>query len=408
MKEIARNEGNNQLNIRKTEVVFLLAFFVYMSANILDLTAVAFGQGNDRVSLINIFTKMARYVAYILLAFKVICSDIYNRKWIKLFLDVSCVIAISFLGSFNKTIIFYLLIFIAACNVEENYIIKISCAVQSVILFVCVIGSRIGVIKDYVRQDGGRIRHFLGFSWTTTGAILFVFILLQYIYLKKGKLSIWEDIIALGISLYLYKMTNSRFAFLISIITIIIFAIYRLNVNNGRFIQKLKGVFIASPVVVAIFAILLHAFYNPQNTIYFQLNKLLSGRLALGQNAMSEYGISLFGKDIEWIGFNMEETLRGTYNYVDCSYVKILLDHGILFLGIVLLAYAYMLKKSIQKKQYYYTWILMIIMIFCITEPRLFDITFNPFIVLTLAGQKSIVDKNVKRGMGDAREYAKK
>lgn len=26
MKEIARNEGNNQLNIRKTEVVFLLAF----------------------------------------------------------------------------------------------------------------------------------------------------------------------------------------------------------------------------------------------------------------------------------------------------------------------------------------------------------------------------------------------
>ena len=118
MKEIARNEGNNQLNIRKTEVVFLLAFFVYMSANTLDLTAVAFGQGNDRVSLINIFTKMARYVAYILLAFKVICSNIYNRKWIKLFLDVSCVIAISFLGSFNKTIIFYLLIFIAACNVE--------------------------------------------------------------------------------------------------------------------------------------------------------------------------------------------------------------------------------------------------------------------------------------------------
>lgn len=408
MKEIASNERKNQLNIPKTEVIFLLAFFVYMSANTLDLTAAAFGQGNDRLSLINIFTKMARYVAYILLAFKVICSDIYNRKRIKLFLDVSCVVALSFWGSFNKTIIFYLLIFIAACNVDENHIIKISCAVQSVVLCVCVIGSRIGVIKDYVRQDGGRIRHFLGFSWTTTGAILFVFILLQYIYLKKGKLSIWEDIIALGISLYLYKMTNSRFAFLISIVTIIIFAIYRLNVNNGRFIQKLKGVFIASPVVVAIFAILLHAFYNPQNTIYFQLNKLLSGRLALGQNAMSEYGISLFGKDIEWIGFNMEETLRGTYNYVDCSYVKILLDHGILFLGIVLLAYAYMLKKSIQKKQYYYTWILMIIMIFCITEPRLFDITFNPFIVLTLAGQKSIVDKDVKRGMGDAREYAKK
>ena len=118
MKEIARNEGNNQLNIRKTEVVFLLANFDYKSANTPDLTTITFEQDNDLITLINIFTKMARYVAYILLAFKVICSNIYNRKWIKLFLDVSCVIAISFLGSFNKTIIFYLLIFIAACNFE--------------------------------------------------------------------------------------------------------------------------------------------------------------------------------------------------------------------------------------------------------------------------------------------------
>ena len=49
MKEIASNERKNQLNIRKTEVIFLLAFFVYMSANTLDLTAAAFGQGNKYI-----------------------------------------------------------------------------------------------------------------------------------------------------------------------------------------------------------------------------------------------------------------------------------------------------------------------------------------------------------------------
>lgn len=50
----------------------------------------------------------------------------------------------------------------------------------------------------------------------------------------------------------------------------------------------------------------------------------------------------------------------------------------------------------------------MIIMVFSITEPRLFDITFNPFIVLTLAGQKLIVDKDVKKGEGRCKRVRRK
>ena len=75
MKEIARNEGNNQLNIRKAEVLFLLAFFIYMSANTLDLTAIAFGQGNDRLSLINIFTKINIITIFIIIIKNIMSRD---------------------------------------------------------------------------------------------------------------------------------------------------------------------------------------------------------------------------------------------------------------------------------------------------------------------------------------------
>lgn len=114
---------------------------------------------------------------------------------------------------------------------------------------------------------------------------------------------------------------------------------------------------------------------------------------------MTTYGVSLIGQDIEWVGFNISETLTGTYNYVDCSYVKILLDHGILLLTVVLLAYGYILYQSVQKKEYYLTWIILIVLVFSITEPRLFDITFNPFFVLVMSGRKRTEWDDVKGGV---------
>lgn len=399
MNERISIKPQNKINIQTPQMLFLLAFTIYMFANVLDLTGVAFGNGNDSLSIINLFTKMARYGAYVLLAVKFFHAAIYKRSWIDYVMTLAVIVAGSFFGSSNKIVIFYFLICIAAYDVQESNILKCSIFIQSIVLVVCVVGSQIGMIDDYVRADGGRMRHFLGFSWTTTGAILFLFILLQYIYIRKGMLTIWEDIVALGIIVFFYKMTDSRFAFLISIFTILFFALYRADSHRGRFLNQFNWQWFLVPFLVAVFAILLHACYNPQNAVFLKLNKLLSGRLALGKNALTTYGVSLIGQDIEWVGFNISETLTGTYNYVDCSYVKILLDHGILLLTVVLLAYGYILYQSVQKKEYYLTWIILIVLVFSITEPRLFDITFNPFFVLVMSGRKRTEWDDVKGGV---------
>lgn len=378
-----------KVNIQVPEILFLMAFGIYMFANVLDLTAVAFSNGNDSMSMVNLFTKLARYGAYALFTVKIFQSASYNRRWIDYIIAAASVVVVSFGGSSNKTVIFYFLVCIAAYGVREENLLKCACIVQSLVLAICVCGSQIGFVTDYVRVDNNRVRHFLGFSWTTTGAILFLFILLQYIYLRKGKLTVWEDIVGLVISAFFYKMTDSRFAFLISVLTILFFAVYRLGEHQGRAFCNLKWQCFLVPFLIAVFAILLHACYNPHNALYFKLNKLLSGRLLLGENAITEYGVSLIGRDITWIGFNISGKLQGTYNYVDCSYVKVLLDHGVLFLGIVLIAYGYILYQSIQKQEYYLTWIILIVLVFGITEPRLFDITFNPFLVLTMSGNVS-------------------
>ena len=55
--------------------------------------------------------------------------------------------------------------------------------------------------------------------------------------------------------------------------------------------------------------------------------------------------------------------------------------------------------QSVQKKEYYLTWIILIVLVFSITEPRLFDITFNPFFVLVMSGQKRTGWEDIKGGV---------
>lgn len=134
------------------------------------------------------------------------------------------------------------------------------------------------------------------------------------------------------------------------------------------------------------FSLVLHWSYNPENQVWRNLNDLLSGRLALGKSAILKYGVSLFGQEITWIGFSLKKDNiynASGYNYVDCSYLQILLQFGILFLIAVVGIYTVAVYRAVKQGDYYLVWILLIVLLFAITEPKLMYFTFNPFPMMT-------------------------
>ena len=135
MNERINIKPQNKINIQTPQMLFLLAFAIYMFANVLDLTAVAFGNGNDSLSIVNLFTKMARYGAYVLLAVKFLRAAIYKRSWIDYVMTLAVIVAGSFLGSSNKTVIFYFLICIAAYDV--HFKMRYFCSVDSACSVCC-------------------------------------------------------------------------------------------------------------------------------------------------------------------------------------------------------------------------------------------------------------------------------
>lgn len=372
-----------KINMRVSDLLIAIALVIFLLCNILDLSVLSYS-GVGASTVLSYLTKLGRYVSYALCMVKFIYDAFYSRRYLVYLIIAMMIVTLSYFESLNKTMVLYLLLFLGVIEMHSEDVIRISFWTQSIMTFILVIGSQLGLVLDYIRIDSGRTRHFLGFSWTTTAPILFVFIILQYFYIRQGNISIVESAILTILSVFFYVMTNSRFAFLISMASIIFFFALKTKIREGKFVVSMKRFFVALPELIAAFAIGLHWFYEATNTSYNRLNNLLSGRLALGKSAIDKYGVHLFGQKIEWIGFSISESLKGEYNYVDCSYLQILLEYGLFFLCLVLVLYSVAIKHSIENGQYYLTWILVVVLIFSITEPRLFNLTFNPFILIVV------------------------
>ena len=115
------------------------------------------------------------------------------------------------------------------------------------------------------------------------------------------------------------------------------------------------------------------------------INNLLTDRIRLTANAIRNYGVHLFGNNIEWIGFGGStdtDSLLASYNFVDSSYLRVLLDNGIIFLVLVLFAYSFFLYKLLIKKQYSILIVLISVLLLSFTEPWLIDVMYNPFVLL--------------------------
>ena len=199
-----------------------------------------------------------------------------------------------------------------------------------------------------------------------------------------NKLQFWQVCVLEGINIIQYKETDARAGTFLMVLMPIIFWLIKADRKaiSGRIYGKILVLIFP---ICTLTSILLSKIYTGTG-ILLKINSLISNRFALANKALNEYGISLFGKKIEWIGNggygHTFTTFEGTYNYVDCSYVRILLDYGILFLLIVIIGFTMASVKALRENDKYLLITLSFIAIYSIIEPRLIEIGFNSFVLV--------------------------
>lgn len=371
--------------VERSEVLFYVAWILFLISMLMETTALC---ERSATNILPFVLKILRYGAYLVCCLKIMVTNFGKRSLWKICFMMG-IFLFSFVGSLNQTMLLYSFLMLAAISVDSYKIMKVTIVIQGCFLASIVLFSQIGILEDYLFvRDAGQYRHGLGFSWTTTAAIIYFYFLLGYIYVKQEKFKILHVIILEALNYWLYRMTDSRMAFLISSIFIVFFAFQSINRKRWKILSKYNKVYILVPIFLFVFSIILFLSYNEINPIFVKLNELLSDRLALGSSAIQKYGFSLFGKKIEWVGYSINAPTKADavgYNYVDSSYLQLTLNYGIFFVNIVLVIYMYAIYKAIKIKDYYLVVIYMAILLFSMTEPRLMNLTFNPFPLFAFA-----------------------
>lgn len=365
------------LNVQ--EYIFLCAWFLYYLFSVLDHTDLALGN-----SAFPTLFRAVRYLSYILFLVCIYLKRLDNFQLIGA-LTFGAVFMMSYIGSNEQKMALFSLPILAALNIDADKIMRVYAAILGCMLIFFVILSRIGLIQDYIYDPTTRVRHCLGFTYTTYPPILFFHLALILIYLHRDKIRPWGLLILEAINVYFYIMTDTLMTFGLLSLSLIIIAFYQYK-RKVSFGPAFKSLLLGSPMIMMIISLLSVKFFDPAEEFWSKLDSISHTRLSLGHAAIEKYGITLFGNEIDWIG--SADTYRGAYNYVDSSYIQILVNYGLLTILCILFLYTYLMYRAIKMEDGLLVIILLTVMTLALSEPRLMNLRFNIFPMLLFADIK--------------------
>lgn len=240
---------------------------------------------------------------------------------------------------------------------------------------------------------------------STDFAAHYFWIIAAFLWIRGRKIT-WGEIFALGtLDAMVYSMTGSNTS-LIGISLLFILTIgYKIwfsllqksnNCEKRDSFDKMKDVFCSLVSVTkgilefcfkysfaffAVITIFLTIFYNSGNPFFFSLNNILHHRLGLGHKGIVEYGIHLFASGVRVYGSN--SSIDGYYNFIDCSYVSILIKGGIIPLLFFVGSFTAIQLK--HKKFLFGAALLAICALSCVEEHHMAELPYNFFILLLFA-----------------------
>ncbi len=261
-------------------------------------------------------------------------------------------------------------------------ILKVTLIVQVIIMAVVILCSQTGVIEDVIWTATGRERHALGYDYCAYPAHLLLFMSLMWFCIRK-KVTAVEVMIALALNYLMYDLTDSRADFLLAVVGILGIIVWQIDFK-AKWIQAIRAFIVELGfVIAAIISIVAQALFTWENENFVVANEALSDRLWLGHQALQEYGLTLFGQQVTWIGKGRElADSTNIYNYVDNAYLQMGITFGVFFLILLAIGFYLAGKYLIAQKEYKLSWALVIAVVYGMLNAHLCMPAFNVFILL--------------------------
>lgn len=274
----------------------------------------------------------------------------------------------------------YSMLLVLLINVDMKVVLRNYVVVAGILVVGVFLLSLVGVVPNLQYNRAGVIRNSFGFIYPTDFASHCFYLFLAISYLLKDKFIWTRSLFGVLLSAFIIKYCDARLNALSILLATVIFIYF--YYSNGK---KLK-IFALLPYSAVVFASVvtyLSYKFSWSNPFLVSINKLITGRLALGRNAFDTFGVHLFGtRNVQFIGSGGKTESVIGYNYVDSSYVQMLFTYGIVPVVLLLIIYVVASRKQYKEGQYLLVAILSLIAFNCMIEAFWFVPTYNIFMFL--------------------------
>ena len=274
----------------------------------------------------------------------------------------------------------YSMLLVLLVNVDMKVVLRNYVVVAGILVVGVFLLSLIGMIPNLQYNRAGVIRNSFGFIYPTDFASHCFYLFLAISYLLKDKFIWTRSLFGILLSAFIIKYCDARLNALSILLATVIFIYF--YYSDGK---KLK-IFALLPYSAVVFASIvtyLSYKFSWSNPFLVSVNKLITGRLALGRNAFDTFGVHLFGtRNVQFIGSGGKTESVIGYNYVDSSYVQMLFTYGIVPVVLLLIIYVVASRKQYKDGQYLLVAILSLIAFNCMIEAFWFVPTYNIFMFL--------------------------
>lgn len=382
----------------------LVVLAIYYFTLFLDITTLSFSFSKAAT-----LCKLLRYVCYVYFLFviykklrtldlKSYINKIKNFDKKQYFVAGVVILALfsivmNLLLTKNKAWVFLLFTLIYASCFDFEDVLNTIFSAQFISLILITTLSSFGLMHDYVNMRAdGTMRHSLGFGYPTYLSQFLLFMILYYSYKKNFKISPEKLGLYQLLIVFSYFLTDSRTEMLIS--ECILIGIF---MNSVGILDKFKNIveffkkayatcFPLFPIGSYILVMLYGFIFNTMNVngIIFKIaqkfNHVFSNRLYQTFYDFKRYGLSLFGSNIDLVGYFLTKENEGTIirsNFIDNEYMRILFENGWIFFIAFFAIISIVIWHLYKTKKDGLLFISFVITTSSLINPRLFTITVS-------------------------------
>lgn len=274
----------------------------------------------------------------------------------------------------------YSMLLVLLVNVDMKVVLRNYVVVAGILIVGVFLLSLVGMVPNLQYNRAGVIRNSFGFIYPTDFASHCFYLFLAISYLLKDKFIWTRSLFGVLLSAFIIKYCDARLNALSILLATVIFIYF--YYSNGKK-PKIFALLPYSAVVFASIVTYLSYKFSWSNPFLVSINKLITGRLALGRNAFDTFGVHLFGtRNVQFIGSGGKTESVIGYNYVDSSYVQMLFTYGIVPVVLLIIIYVVASRKQYKDGQYLLVAILSLIAFNCMIEAFWFVPTYNIFMFL--------------------------